>query len=149
MAILAPIDETERSSCVVSIAYDLAATYDDPLVALHVIPSEDFEDHAASLKEIPEFADFSVTQEADSARRFARRFVTETIADANMELIQPRGRVGDIAEEILAEATQLDPRFIVIGGRRRTPVGKALFGSTAQEILLNADWPVVSRLTDD
>lgn len=149
MAILAPIDETERSIHVVSIAYDLATTYDDPLVALHVIPTEDFEDHAESLKEIPEFADFSVTQEADSARRFARKFVTETIEDANMELVEPRGRVGDIAEEILAEATRRDPRFIVISGRRRTPVGKALFGSTAQEILLNADWPVVSRLTDD
>lgn len=149
MPILTAIDENERSRAIIAIGYDLATTYDDTLIALHVIPNEEYNAHAESLREIPEFADFSLTQEADSARRIARKFVTDTIDDVDMAQVEPRGSVGDIAEEILAEANRIDPRFLVIGGRRRTPVGKALFGNTAQEILLNADCPVVSKLTND
>ncbi|MFB6354600.1 MAG: universal stress protein [Halobacteriales archaeon] len=148
MTILAAIDENPRSQNVVEVAYDLATTYDDTLVALHVVPEEDFEAHKRSLADNPEFHDFSLAQEADSARRIARRVVVDTVDDVDRSRLDPRGRVGDIADEILAEADRLDPRFLVIGGRRRSPVGKALFGNTAQQILLKAECPVVSRLTD-
>lgn len=148
MTILASIDENQRSRYVVEVAYDLATTYDDTLVALHVVPEEDFEAHKRALEDNPEFHDFSLSQEAESAKRIARTFVTETIDDLDTSRLEPRGRVGDIASEILAEVDRLDPRFLVIGGRRRSPVGKALFGNTAQELLLKANCPVVSKLTD-
>lgn len=149
MVILAAVDENERSKQVVSIAYDIADTYDDRLVALHVVPTDDYETHKQSLQEIPEFQDFSITQEADSAKRFVREFVSNVVEDLDPTVLEPRGRVGVISEEILAETADLDPRFLVIGGRRRSPVGKAVFGNTAQRILLNARCPVVSKLTDD
>lgn len=147
MAILAAIDEQDRSRQVVEIAHDLARTYDDRLIALHVIPTDDYLDHKASLEEIPEFSDFSVTQEMESARNIARRFVTETVEDVGVEF-EPRGRVGDVAEKVLAEAADVEPRYLVISGRRRSPTGKVIFGSVAQQILLNADCPVVSKLSD-
>lgn len=148
MAILAAIDENERSKRVVRIAHDLATTYGDTLIALHVVPQDDFEEHRKSLREIPEFRDFSMAQEAGSAEEFARRFVVETIEDVDRQMFEPRGRVGNIARVILGEAERVEPRYLVISGRRRSPAGKALFGNTAQEILLNADCPVVSRLSD-
>jgi len=146
MAILAAIDENERSKQVVEIAYDLATTYDDTLVALHVAPLEEFEAHKESLREMSGFSDFSFTQHEDSAKRFAKEFVRNTIPNADTERVEGRGRVGDITDQILAEASAVNPRFLVISGRRRSPTGKAVFGNTAQQILLQADCPVVTKL---
>ncbi|MCV2395372.1 universal stress protein [Actinotalea sp. M2MS4P-6] len=50
----------------------------------------------------------------------------------------------DAAEEILALEKDQHVRGIVIGVRRRTPVGKLLLGSTSQRILLDADSPVIA-----
>ena len=148
MAILTAIREAERSKRTITIAHDLATAYDDKLVVLHVVPEEDYDEHKASIEDIPGFSDFSFTQEAESAERFVRQFVEETVANVDIEMIEPRGRVGDVADEILAEAASVEPRFLVIGGRRRSPAGKALFGNTAQKILLNAHCPVVTKMDD-
>lgn len=48
------------------------------------------------------------------------------------------------ADSILRVASGLPADLIVIGLRRRSPVGKLLTGSTAQEVLLEADCPVVA-----
>jgi len=50
----------------------------------------------------------------------------------------------EASEEIIAVATEVDADLIVIGLRRRSPVGKLLTGSTAQMILLDAPCPVLS-----
>lgn len=144
MAVLAAIEENERSKRIIRIAYDLATTYDDTLVALHVIPEEESTEHVRSMQEVATLEDFSVTDDMEGAKQFAREFVIETIGD----VVEARGRVGDVADEILAEADRIDPRYLVISGRRRSPAGKAIFGNTAQRILLNADCPVVSKLSD-
>ena len=50
----------------------------------------------------------------------------------------------DVADQLLAVADELSASLIVIGLRRRTPVGKLLLGSVAQRILLGADCPVLA-----
>jgi nucleotide-binding universal stress UspA family protein len=50
----------------------------------------------------------------------------------------------DPAEELIAAATSSDADFIVIGLRKRSPVGKLLLGSNAQRVLLDAACPVLA-----
>jgi len=50
----------------------------------------------------------------------------------------------DPAEDVIAVAEEVHADIIVIGLRRRTPVGKLILGSNAQRILLDAPCPVLA-----
>ena len=51
---------------------------------------------------------------------------------------------GELAEDLIDVATSSDAALIVIGLRRRSPVGKLILGSNAQRILLDAPCPVLA-----
>ena len=50
----------------------------------------------------------------------------------------------DPAEDLVNVANEVSAEMIVIGLRRRTPVGKLIMGSNAQRILLDASCPVLA-----
>jgi nucleotide-binding universal stress UspA family protein len=50
----------------------------------------------------------------------------------------------DVADELVNSAQAEDAELIVIGIRRRTPVGKFILGSNAQRVLLDAACPVLA-----
>jgi nucleotide-binding universal stress UspA family protein len=50
----------------------------------------------------------------------------------------------DPAEDLIAVAEETAADFIVIGLRRRSPVGKLILGSNAQRVLLDAPCPVLA-----
>ena len=50
----------------------------------------------------------------------------------------------DPAEDLINVANELNAEFIVIGLRRRSPVGKLILGSNAQRVLLDAPCPVLA-----
>jgi nucleotide-binding universal stress UspA family protein len=53
-------------------------------------------------------------------------------------------RGSDPSEDLIAVAEEVDADLIVIGLRRRSPVGKLIMGSNAQAILLDAACPVLA-----
>lgn len=57
--------------------------------------------------------------------------------------VELREASGDPAQSILRAADRLDPDAICVAGRKRSPTGKALFGSVSQEVVLNTDRPVL------
>lgn len=63
-------------------------------------------------------------------------------ADDQVEVAFRSDRI-DVADAILDHAEKVDAEIIVMGSRKRTPVGKFLLGSTTQRVLLDAAVPVL------
>lgn len=140
MAIIAAIDGERRSDRVVSVAADLADAFEDELVAFHVMTEGEFERRRGE-------REYFVDHAAEDAAKTAQWVVSGTLEDRPDARVE--GAVGEPVAEIVDLADELDASYVVVGGRRRTPVGKAVFGSVTQAVLLNADRPVVTVMTDD
>ena len=54
----------------------------------------------------------------------------------------------DVADGVLGEAERAGADLLVIGARKRSPVGKLLLGSATQRIVLNAEIPVLVVKTE-
>ncbi len=64
------------------------------------------------------------------------------LADADIA-VERAEMVGDPADGIGQIAAEIDADAILLGVRKRSPVGKALFGSVSQQVVLDADRPVI------
>ena len=60
-------------------------------------------------------------------------------AGLSVDLVRRHGEPG---QEVVEYAASVDADNIVVPGRKRSPVGKAVFGSVTQDIVLDADMPV-------
>lgn len=67
--------------------------------------------------------------------------VYEALEEVGLEPDAER-RHGEPAPEIIEYAESIDADAIVVPSRNRSPVGKAVFGSVTQEVILNTDRPV-------
>lgn len=75
--------------------------------------------------------------------------VRDKLNDAGVEHeIRQLVRGMDPADDLLNVAEDLNADFIVIGLRRRSPVGKLILGSNAQRVLLDAPCPVLAVKAD-
>lgn len=74
------------------------------------------------------------------AERVEERLATLPIEAEFKQFVRGKSTIEEIEE--MVEALQVS--VLVIGLRKRSPVGKLLLGSMAQEILLNVDCPVLA-----
>lgn len=138
MVIVAAVDRSDRSGAVVREAAALGEAFDDSVEVVHVLPRDEF----VSL----ERTNVSETGEAvpiEDVVGTAETIAAEAIDEAGTTATSV-GLMGDPADEIVEYARDRDARYVVVAGRKRSPVGKALFGSVVQSVLLNAECPVVS-----
>jgi nucleotide-binding universal stress UspA family protein len=84
----------------------------------------------------------SVTQVA------AVRRAREVLEDAGVEYVLDE-ESGSPAEEIVERADELDVDAICVAGRKRSPTGKALFGSVSQNVILETNRTVLFAHVED
>jgi len=94
-----------------------------------------------------------------SSHRGGQEYDTEAAGKAQVELDEVRAELEgtgvdfelrqlvrgfEPAEDLIGLASDSDAELLVIGLRRRSPVGKLILGSNAQRILLDASCPVLA-----
>lgn len=138
MPIVAAIDDSERATTILDEARTLADDLDEDLHAVHVLERSELVSVLETEIEGQNVVDNHEVQEV------GRNIVAGAIDDPAAADVSVSVRVGDPASEIGSVAEDLDARYVVIGGRQRSPTGKALFGSVTQDVVLDAPAPVVN-----
>jgi nucleotide-binding universal stress UspA family protein len=76
------------------------------------------------------------------------REVMDILEEANIEVSADEAS-GDPSSHILSYADDHDADLICVAGRKRSPAGKALFGSVSQSVMLDSEVPVLFCPTED
>ena len=132
-------NDHDRLDRLVEETVDLARPSDATVALTHVFTDEEFEACVDALdfdRESRDVAPGDVAARHSVVRKFGRRL---RAAGVDYEV---HGAVGAHGEGVSLLAADLSADLVVVGGRRRSPTGKALFGSIAQEVMLSAPCPV-------
>lgn len=95
-------------------------------------------------KEVFEFIADQNQKELENAKEVAGR-ACQIVQDNGLEC-KTHVQIEDksTGEDIINYAQQINSEYIVIGVRTRSRVGKLIFGSTAQYVILNSHCPVMT-----
>lgn len=134
-ALVAVTDDDDQSALIDAVL-DVAAPTGTSIVLMTAYTEDEYE---ATLAEL----DFEAQPSTDDVARRSQpvREAATSLDDAGVDY-EVRGIVGDAGEAFVQLAEVIDADVLFIQGRSRSPAGKALFGSTAQTVLLNASCPV-------
>jgi len=126
MAVVVGYVPTETGFLAVTEAVREARTFQVPVVIVNVVG-------------LSGFATPTAAEDQDLDSLTAR--LTSDGVEHSVQQIESGDSVADL---LLGIAEQAQARMIVVGLRRRSPVGKALLGSTAQSVILGANCPVLT-----
>lgn len=132
--------DTERSKKLVETATEIAKPAAATVALAHVFRDSEYE----GIRDDLGFEKDSEVTPSVVAERYAPiRELVEQLEEEGVDC-EIHGSLGDgsVGERIVELARDVDADMIIVGGRKRSPAGKAAFGSTAQEVMLNADCPV-------
>jgi nucleotide-binding universal stress UspA family protein len=135
----APTSNAPETRVALDRAVEEALLLDAELILVGYVPTPSNEEAASGF---PRAHERVVT----ACERLARQLTKEHGVAVQVEV--PIGRTKR-SRAVLSAAARLDADLIVIGLRARSRVGKALLGSTAQDILLGADVPVLTVKVPD
>ncbi len=136
--ILCPIDFSDYSRRALDQAVVLARRYESSVTVLHVFPTVP---HATNAPGTAGF-DTTILTPADHDELLAEM---KGFVDAAPGLsLQLRVRKGDIAAEILMQATEMKADLLVVGTHGRSGFERFLMGSVTEKVLRKACCPVLS-----
>jgi nucleotide-binding universal stress UspA family protein len=141
MAIIAAVSR-DPDARIVEHAARLAAAFEEELQIVNVLQLSEFVDLESEAMESA-----GQPKAMDEVRERAERFAAAA-AEGVTDSFTAVGLVGEPATEIVRHAAETDTTYLVVGGRKRSPTGKAIFGSTTQSILLNAESPVLTVMAE-
>lgn len=141
-------DPSDRAPELIREAGELAAANDAPLRVLTVVSTEEFRNDAEVIGTIADAEGESYNMTAkEYAESVANSAITDLLSDLDIET-EAIGRAvdddDDRAETILRVARNNECDYVFLIGQRRRPTGKAVFGDTAQRVILNFDEYVVT-----
>lgn len=141
-------DPSDLAPDLIREAGELAQALDVPLRVLTVVTQEEFVNDAEVFDAIAATERTTFDPErSEYATDVAENAIKDLLLDLDIET-EAIGRgvddAGDRASEILSVADSNDCDYIFLTGRRRSPTGKAVFGDTAQKVILNFDGYVVT-----
>ena len=136
---IGPGDEGHVDALVDTVV-DIAGPTGATVVLFYALSDEGYQTVLENLGVDPTSDQLSPTDLAARNRLIDRAIDRLTAADIDHDI---RGAVGEPETAIVDEAADLPADLLVIGGRKRSPAGKAVFGSVPQAVLLSAPCPVV------
>lgn len=121
-------------------AGELAAGVGAELTLFYVTSEETYRQKRDALTEYADHADtrYNIDDALTGAENFAKDIATSVLSDMDIT-INTAASFGELDEEALNYARGHDIDHIFIAGRERSPVGKAVFGDEAQNVILNFD----------
>jgi len=139
--------DADRIDAFAETASDIAGSSGADVAIAYGFESDEYE----AAKRTLEFDDDDeVTPDEIAKRKVTVRQLGDALDAAGLES-SPYGRVENgetMGERIVNFAKALEFDLVIVGGRKRSPAGKAVFGSTAQEVMLNAPCPVTFVRSD-
>lgn len=136
--------DSDRADRLVRTAGDIAGPGGTTVVLLHVFTQEEYDSTTDNLG----IDDVSAVTADDVARRHGTiRSISRTFDEEGIDY-EIRGAIGPHADEIVRLVDETGSELVIVGGRGRSPTGKVIFGSTAQEVILAAPCPVTLVRSD-
>jgi nucleotide-binding universal stress UspA family protein len=142
MVVVAAVDRSGGDQ-ILEEARKTADAHGLPLHVVHTLSEADFRD-----LERASYETSGQTLDMEEIKSLAKTIAEEAVEKAGIEVDEIVGLVGKPSQRVLEYAEDADADYIVVGGRKRSSVGKVLFGSVTQSILLNADCPVLTVMED-